>query len=141
MDLILLIIKTGLDTHHYSLCSAQSALRLASYYGNHMVLQRGPQQAVLRGTADTEGDNVTAQVVGQGSAVTAQVQNGKWKVKLPAITDPGPFVVDVRSSDGHVTLNDVLFGDVWVCSGQSNMQFEMRKVMRQYHVDTYALFI
>ena len=83
---------------------------------------------MLWGYADTEGDTVTARVVGQGSAVTTHVQNGKWKVKLPAITDPGPFVVDVRSSDGHVTLNDVLFGDVWVCSGQSNMGFTMRRV-------------
>ena len=54
---------------------------------------------------------------------------------LPAITDPGPFVVDVRSSDGHVTLNDVLFGDVWVCSGQSNMEFEMRKVSMAIKTD------
>ncbi|KAK7478874.1 hypothetical protein BaRGS_00029855 [Batillaria attramentaria] len=74
---------------------SQCALKLASYYSDHMVLQRGPQRAVIWGTASTEGDTVTA----------------------------------VSSSEGHVTLNDVLFGDVWLCSGQSNMQFEMKKVM------------
>ncbi|KAK7107841.1 sialate O-acetylesterase-like isoform X2 [Littorina saxatilis] len=108
---------------------AHGALKLASYYSDHMVLQRGPQQAVLWGNADTEGDTVTAQVIGQGSAATSKVQNGKWKLKLPAITNPGPFTVDVKSRDGHVTLHDVLFGDVWLCSGQSNMEFEMKKVM------------
>ena len=99
-----------------------------------MVLQRGPQRAVLWGTADTEGDTVTAQVTGQGSAVTTTVHNGSWKLKLPAITAPGPFVIDVRSGDGHVTLNDVLFGDVWLCSGQSNMKLEMQKVLFRFSV-------
>ncbi|XP_076444485.1 sialate O-acetylesterase-like [Babylonia areolata] len=110
---------------------AQASVKLAPYYTNHMVLQRGPSRAVLRGTADTEGDSVTAQVRGHGAAaVTAAVQSGKWKLQLPAMTDPGPFVIDVTSGDGgHVTLHDVLFGDVWLCSGQSNMQFEMKKVM------------
>ncbi|XP_070188893.1 sialate O-acetylesterase-like [Littorina saxatilis] len=105
------------------------ALKLASYYSDHMVLQRGPQQAVLWGFANTEGDTVTARAMGQGSAVTSKVQNGKWKLMLPAITNPGPFTIDVKSHDGHVTLHDVLFGDVWLCSGQSNMEFEMKKVM------------
>ena len=99
-----------------------------------MVLQRGPQRAVLWGTADTEGDTVTAQVTGQGSAVTTTVHDGSWKLKLPAITDPGPFVIDVRSGDGQVTLNDVLFGDVWLCSGQSNMKLEMQKVLFRFSV-------
>ncbi|XP_070188894.1 sialate O-acetylesterase-like [Littorina saxatilis] len=107
---------------------AHGALKLASYYRDHMVLQRGPQQAVLWGNADTEGDTVTAQVIGQGSAVNTTVQNGNWKLRLPAIKDPGPFVVNVISGDGgHVTLNDVLFGDVWFCSGQSNMELDMNQ--------------
>ncbi|XP_070190149.1 sialate O-acetylesterase-like [Littorina saxatilis] len=109
---------------------AHGALKLASYYRDHMVLQRGPQQAVLWGNADTEGDTVTAQVIGQGSAVNTTVQNGNWKLKLPAIKDPGPFVVNVISGDGgHVTLNDVLFGDVWFCSGQSNMELDMNQIL------------
>ena len=129
-------MNTGTYTYPYSLCSAQSALQLASYYSDHMVLQRGPQHAVLWGTADTEGDTVTAQVIGQGSPVTTTVQSGMWKLKLPAITDPGPFVINVTSGDGHVTLNDVLFGDVWICSGQSNMQFGMRGVNTEFWKET-----
>ena len=107
------------------------ALKLANYFGDHMVLQRGPQQAVLWGTADTEGDTVTAIVTGQGSQnahVTTTVTHGAWKVKLPAQTSKGPFVISVSSSDGHVTLHDVLFGDVWLCSGQSNMYFTFNHV-------------
>ena len=116
------------------LLSAHGALNVASYYSNHMVLQRGPQQAVLWGTADTEGDTVTAQVTGQGSAVTATVQSGVWKLKLPAVTAPGPFDIDVRSGDGHVKLHDVLFGDVWFCSGQSNMELSMNQASAQFEI-------
>ncbi|PVD28167.1 hypothetical protein C0Q70_10752 [Pomacea canaliculata] len=108
---------------------SEGALHLSNYYGDHMVLQRGPQRAVLTGTATREGDTVTAQIVGHGSPVTGQVHSGKWKVKLPAVTEAGPFVIRVSSSEGQVTLNDVLFGDVWLCSGQSNMEFQMNQVM------------
>ncbi|PVD28178.1 hypothetical protein C0Q70_10764 [Pomacea canaliculata] len=45
-------------------------LHVTNYYGDHMVLQRGPQRAVLTGTATKEGDTVTAQIVGHGSPVT-----------------------------------------------------------------------
>ena len=96
-----------------------------------MVLQRGPQQAVLWGTADTEGDTVTIKVTGQGShnaQVTTTVSHGAWKVKLPAQTAKGPFVIDVSSGDGHVTLHDVLFGDVWLCSGKIKMYFSLNHV-------------
>ncbi|KAK7476215.1 hypothetical protein BaRGS_00032569 [Batillaria attramentaria] len=108
------------------------ALKLASEFHSHMVLQRGPQHAVLWGTASTEGDTVTAKVTGQGShiaPVTTQVTNGHWKLKLHAVTQKGPFVITVSSSEGDVTLNDVLFGDVWLCSGQSNMHFLFNGVM------------
>lgn len=56
-----------------------------------------------------------------------------WKVTLPQETHPGPHKILVKSSEGEVTLSDVLFGDVWLCAGQSNMQFEMHKVeLRRY---------
>ncbi|PVD28312.1 hypothetical protein C0Q70_10899 [Pomacea canaliculata] len=94
-----------------------------------MVLQPGPQRAVLTGTATREGDTVTAQIMGHGSPVTGHVHGGKWKVKLPAVTEAGPFVIRVSSSEGQVTLNDVLFGDVWLCSGQSNMESQMMQLI------------
>ena len=54
--------------------------------------------------------------------------NGIWKMKLPPEGHPGPYSITVKSSEGEVTINDVMFGDVWLCSGQSNMQFTMREV-------------
>ena len=54
--------------------------------------------------------------------------NGIWKMKLPPESHSGPYSITVKSSEGGVTINDVMFGDVWLCSGQSNMQFTMREV-------------
>ncbi|XP_041361501.1 sialate O-acetylesterase-like isoform X2 [Gigantopelta aegis] len=94
-----------------------------------MVLQRGPQRAVVWGTASTIGDVVTVTVSGHGHATGHVANDGTWKVKLPAITEHGPFTITAKSSEGHVTLTDVLFGDVWVCSGQSNMGFSLNHVI------------
>ncbi|XP_025099725.1 sialate O-acetylesterase-like [Pomacea canaliculata] len=110
----------------------QGALKLASVFSSHMVLQRAPQRAVIWGTATVEGDKVTAQVIATGvniAPVVTTVSHGVWKLKLQPVSSPGPFTINISSSEGHVTLTDVLFGDVWLCSGQSNMYFVMSQVM------------
>ncbi|XP_071115304.1 sialate O-acetylesterase-like [Haliotis cracherodii] len=105
-------------------------IKFATYYQNHMVLQRGPKHAVVWGTSDKLGDTVTVEVSGGHGNVTTKVVadpngqlDGVWTVKLPAITDHGPFTITASYRLGNVTIDDVLFGDVWVCSGQSNMGF------------------
>ncbi|ESO83283.1 hypothetical protein LOTGIDRAFT_133687, partial [Lottia gigantea] len=104
-------------------------LRFAKSYGDHMVLQRGPQRAVIWGFADKNGETITAQIVGHGGPVTNKTANGQWKLKLPAMTAEGPFTIEVSShSEGKLTLHDVLFGDVWICSGQSNMGYQFGAV-------------
>ena len=53
----------------------------------------------------------------------------KWRVTLPPTTDIGPYVITAKSQKyGNISLSDVLFGDVWICSGQSNMQFTVPQV-------------
>lgn len=56
------------------------------------------------------------------------VQGGVWSVSLSPEDDPGP--VTIEATDGHdsVRLSGVLFGDVWICSGQSNMEFTLDMV-------------
>ncbi|XP_067675099.1 sialate O-acetylesterase-like [Haliotis asinina] len=117
-----------------NISSAFAVLKFASYYADHMVLQRGPQRAIVWGYAATIGDEVTVTVSGQEGVKVKVVKDpngneGIWKAKLPAVTDPGPFTLTVSSSEGDLTLTDVMFGDVWVCSGQSNMAFAMSKVI------------
>ncbi|XP_048239906.1 sialate O-acetylesterase-like [Haliotis rufescens] len=114
------------------LAGSNAALQFASYYQDHMVLQRGPQRAVIWGHATKIGDTVTVAVVGHGSATGSVFRDsaghGMWKVKLPVMTAKGPFTVSARSSEGTVTITDVLFGDVWLCGGQSNMEFPLGHV-------------
>ena len=56
----------------------------------------------------------------------------RWLATLPPTTDPGPYVVKATSTKhGSISLSDVLFGDVYICSGQSNMQFTIPQVRSQ----------
>ncbi|ELU17662.1 hypothetical protein CAPTEDRAFT_122541 [Capitella teleta] len=96
----------------------------ASYYGDHMVLQRAPTDAVLWGYAQEIGDEVTIEMDTQTIVMNAfEGPNGGviWEAHLEAVDEDGPFTITASSSDCSVSLNDVLFGDVWICSGQSNM--------------------
>ncbi|XP_060553645.1 sialate O-acetylesterase-like isoform X2 [Ruditapes philippinarum] len=117
-------------------------LRMPKYYGNHMVLQRAPARAILWGYADVIGDTVSVlmnDVKIAETTVRKSTKNGTvgiWKVKLPAQTSPGPHEIQVESSEGFLSFVDVMFGDVWICSGQSNMQFTMREVFNStYEID------
>ncbi|XP_061137675.1 sialate O-acetylesterase-like isoform X1 [Syngnathus typhle] len=105
-------------------------IAFASYYGNHMVLQKSPERAILWGYGRPEGAQVTVYLSGpmkyNSSPVT--VQNGIWRVALDPIEAGGPYNVTATLQNSSATLMDVLFGDVWLCSGQSNMYFEMSKI-------------
>ncbi len=86
-----------------------------------MVLQEDKKLPVW-GTADpSEAVTVT---VGKESAKATADAAGKWRVDLaPLPTNATPVVVTVAGKTNTVTFNDVLIGDVWICSGQSNMEF------------------
>jgi sialate O-acetylesterase len=100
-------------------CAAD--VRLPSVFGNQMVLQRGIPIHVW-GTADP-GEKVTITVGPNETRATADPK-GNWAVELPALAGGGPVEVKVRGKN-TITLRDVLIGEVWICSGQSNMQWPM----------------
>lgn len=54
--------------------------------------------------------------------------NQIWEAKLTSPSDHGPYIISAVSSLGTIQISDVLFGDVWICSGQSNMEFTTNKV-------------
>ncbi|XP_034023873.1 sialate O-acetylesterase [Thalassophryne amazonica] len=104
-------------------------LRFASYYGDHMVLQRSPERAVLWGYGP-ESAQVTVSLSGPVNQKNsmANVTNGVWLVTLDPVEAGGPYNVTAAFPGGTATLMDVLFGDVWLCGGQSNMCFETSKI-------------
>jgi sialate O-acetylesterase len=98
---------------------AQADVRLPKVFSDHMVLQRDIAAPVW-GWADP-GETVTVRVADQTVTATAD-QAGNWRVKLSPLKAGGPFELVVAGKTTH-TVRDVLVGDVWICAGQSNMEF------------------
>jgi sialate O-acetylesterase len=92
-------------------------VRLPSIFGDHMVLQQGKPISIW-GWAN-QGEKVTVTIGGQSQSAFAG-NDGKWIVELNAMPAGGPHRLTVKA-DRTITLRDVLVGEVWVCSGQSNM--------------------
>lgn len=97
-------------------------VRLASVFGSHMVLQRDKPLPVW-GTADA-GATVTVTLGNQRATATADPQ-GRWSTTFAALPAGGPLTLTAASNESTTKIEDVLVGDVFLCSGQSNMQFGM----------------
>jgi sialate O-acetylesterase len=102
--------------------TASADVSLNSMFGDHMVLQQGIRNRVW-GRADA-GETVTVSLGGQTHTATAGA-DGSWEVRLDPVTEyGGPHTLTVKGKN-TVTFNDVLIGEVWICSGQSNMQWSV----------------
>ena len=98
---------------------AEAKVKLAPIFASHMVLQREMRVPVW-GTADA-GEKVKVSFGGQVLETTAG-QDGKWRVDLaPMKANAKPQTLTVND----VVFEDVLVGEVWICSGQSNMEMPM----------------
>jgi len=102
--------------------SASAEVRLPTLLASHMVLQR--QQPVhLWGWAEPD-EKVSATLDGKTqSAVTDGF--GHWHIYLPAMAAGGPFRLDIKGAN-EIALDDVMAGDVWFASGQSNMEMPLK---------------
>jgi len=99
--------------------TTKANVKLNSLFCDHMVLQRNIENPVW-GTADA-GEKITISIDSQNYNTKAD-KDGKWKIKLKPMKAGGPFTM-VVSGKNKIEVNDILIGEVWVCSGQSNMQF------------------
>lgn len=100
--------------------SARADVTLPRIFGSHMVLQRDVPIPVW-GTADA-GETVTVTAGDKPPIKTTAGPDGKWMAKLPAMPAGGPITVTIRGKN-EIVLEDVLIGEVWLCSGQSNMEW------------------
>ncbi|MGB3777820.1 MAG: sialate O-acetylesterase [Tunicatimonas sp.] len=103
--------------------SAQSLIP-APFFTNHAVLQRNQPITVFGRAAP--GAIVSASLDGQTAAAYTE-QSGSWSVTLPARRAGGPYELTITDGTDSVRCADVLLGDVWIASGQSNMQYKMRE--------------
>ncbi len=97
-------------------------VRLPGQFSDHMVLQREMPVRVW-GFADP-GERVTVKLAGR-SASTKADGDGRWRVELPALDAGGPHKLSVRATN-KITIKDVLVGEVWLCTGQSNMEWTVQ---------------
>ena len=104
--------------------AARADVKLPAIFGSHMVLQQGQKDRVW-GTADP-GEPVTVTIANQSKSTKAD-NDGKWMVRLDPMMVGGPHTMTVKGKNA-VTFDDVLIGEVWLCSGQSNMQMAVESV-------------
>jgi sialate O-acetylesterase len=97
-----------------------AAVTPASLVRDHMVLQQG-MAVPIWGTADA-GEQVTVAFAGQSHTSTAAA-DGRWQVKLDPLAANASAAEMTISGSNRVVIQDVLVGEVWICSGQSNMSW------------------
>ena len=120
--------KEGYGVLARIVCSAitgdYGGLQLPSAFTDHMVLPRG-RSLTINGTADA-GQHVTLTIDKQTHKATAR-SDGKWNVTLSPLPAGGPYTLSVSTETDKLELNDILAGEVWLCSGQSNMEFRFKQ--------------
>jgi sialate O-acetylesterase len=113
--------------------AAQAEIKLTRLFGDHMVLQRDKAVPVF-GSADV-GEKVTVSFGGKKVSDKADWQ-GRWQVELPAMKANTKAQDLTISGSNTIVISDVLVGDVWLCSGQSNMEWRLRSCDRQVDIDS-----
>jgi len=96
-------------------------------FGDQAVIQR-ERPIHIRGSAAPD-ERVTVNFAG-GSRSTRADQQGRWTAEFAAMKASGPHRIEVRAADGSVAVaNDIMIGDVWLCSGQSNMEWPLKNAL------------
>ena len=103
-------------------------VRLPRLVSNNMVLQRDAE-IKLWGWADP-GEQITITFRGQ-KLQTAADSSGEWSTQLAPMENGGPYIMEIEGSN-HITIKNILIGEVWVASGQSNMVLPMRRLRPLY---------
>jgi len=107
--------------------TADAKILLPRILSGNMVLQRDKQLNIW-GSADI-GEQVKVSFAGQAKSATAD-QQGNWSIQLaPLKTSWEPQTMTISGSN-TITLRNILVGEVWICSGQSNMEYPMRKLVK-----------
>jgi sialate O-acetylesterase len=103
-------------------------VRLPKLVSDGMVLQR---DAIIKiwGWA-AKGEKVNVSFLNNSYTAVAD-ENGGWQIELPKLSAGGPYEMRINAGNS-ITIHDILIGDVWVCSGQSNMELPMKRVSWNY---------
>lgn len=113
------------------LAGLNAAVKLPVLVSDGMVLQRD-QTLTVWGWADA-GEQVDLRFLKKKYQTVAD-SRGNWKIELPAMKAGGPYSMQING----IEINNILLGDVWLCSGQSNMELPIRRVMEKYEAEVLS---
>ena len=114
LSLVLLLIV-------FNFC--QASIKLPAIVGDNMVLQRGVKVNIW-GWA-TKGSEILVNFNAK-TYKTITDASGKWSTKLDATKAGGPYKMTIKGDSSDLSINNILMGEVWICSGQSNMEYQLR---------------
>lgn len=114
------------ETVYSAITGDFGGLQMPSTYTDHMVLQRD-RALQIQGTADA-GTMVTVSIDRQKQTVKTG-SNGRWSARLLPLSAGGPYTLSITDGKRNLQYQDVLAGEVWLCSGQSNMEFMMKQAV------------
>ncbi|WP_200761339.1 sialate O-acetylesterase [Poriferisphaera corsica] len=136
--LVLLLLLT------LSATSFAQSLQLPAIISDHMVLQRNTVCPIW-GKAKPN-DNITVSINKQTHKTKVDTK-GNWIIKLSPIKSKGPFTLTVKSSNTNISIKDVITGEVWLGSGQSNMEWPIERtdtnnaILKKSNYPDYRIFL
>jgi sialate O-acetylesterase len=104
---------------------------LSPFISNSMIIQRNSIFPVW--------SKKKVSVVFLGKTYESQPTDGKWLAELDPVQAGGPFEMEIISCDGSIKLQDIYAGDVWLCSGQSNMEMQMQRLRDDFSEEWAAV--
>jgi len=116
---LFLLLHFGCQTE---LFQPAKKLEISLAFQDHMVLQRDTDFPFFGTTSN--GAKVEVQINGETYSTEAN-NNGEWTVTIPPQEAGGPYDISILAGEKTVELSDIYFGDVWLCSGQSNMKMRL----------------
>lgn len=123
------------ETVYGTLTGNFGGLRMPDVYRDGMVLQRN-EKLRISGTANA-GEKVKVSIAKQTQRVRAG-SDGAWAVELDAMKAGGPYTLTVEAASRKLEYKDVLVGEVWLCSGQSNMFFRVKESVEKAQLTRHA---
>jgi sialate O-acetylesterase len=115
----------------FSVGWSSAQVRLPQLIGDGMVLQRGIPLTLWGWAAPSE--RIELRFAGRTYKTRASVDSS-WEVQIPPMKAGGPYTLEIQATN-HLVVRDILIGDVWFCSGQSNMVIPMERVKEKYPDD------
>src|SRR5687767_13483569 len=117
-SIILLLILTLVSM------TIKAQLRMPAIYGDHMVIQKNATVPIWGWAGATQ--DVTIKVSWDTTTIKTKTDNTTfWKASLQSPSAEGPHTITIKAGSETEIIDDVLAGEVWLCSGQSNMEWSM----------------